>query len=87
MKARALLGVTLLSVGIMAGLLVRDFLPGRPAEAQEAARPIQYVRFQVTSVPREKGEFSVFVVNQENGDLWRHDSTVAGYVKAAGPIK
>lgn len=87
MKTRALFGIALLSVGVAAGLLIRDLLPGRPAEAQEAARPIQYIRFQVTSVPRANGEFSVFVVNQENGDLWRHDSTQAGYVKAAGPIK
>jgi hypothetical protein len=87
MKTRALFGISVLCIGIAAGLLIRDLLPGRPAEAQDASRPIQYIRFQVTGVPREKGEYSVFVVNQENGDLWRHDSTQAGYVKAAGPIK
>jgi hypothetical protein len=87
MKTRALFGIVVLGVGIAAGMLARDLWPGRPAEAQDAGRPIQYIRFQVTSVPREKGDYSVFVVNQENGDLWRHDSTQAGYVKAAGPIK
>ncbi len=86
MKSRAFVAGIALIAGIAAGMLARDLLHGRTAEAQEPARSI-HIRFQATGVPREKGEYSVFVVNQENGDLWRHDSTQAGYVKAAGPIK
>lgn len=86
MKGRALVAAAALVIGVAAGMLVRDLLHGRAAEAQETARPV-HIRFQATAVPREKGECAVFVVNQENGDLWRHDGGSAGFVKVAGPIK
>jgi len=86
MKGRAWVAAVALVAGVVAGMLARDLLHGRTAEAQEPARAI-HIRFQATAVPRDKGECSVFVVNQENGDLWRHDSAAAGFVKVAGPIK
>jgi len=86
MKGRALVAAAALAIGVAAGMLIRDLLPGQAVEAQETPRVI-HIRFQAAAVPREKGEVAVFVVNQENGDLWRHDGGTSGYVKAAGPIK
>lgn len=83
---RAMAVAAILAVGFGAGMLARDLTGGRPAEAQEAERGTR-ARFQVSAVGGEKGGYAVFVVNQENGDLWRHDSSQAGYVKVAGPIK
>ncbi len=85
MKKRILVSAAALAVGAGAWIMARDLARGAIAEAQDAPR--ERARFQATAVQREKGECFVFVVNQENGDLWRYDSTAAGYVKVAGPIK
>lgn len=83
---RAMAVAVILSVGFGAGMLARDRFAGRAAEAQEAERGPR-TRFQVSAVAVEKGGYVVFVVNQENGDLWRHEGGQAGYIKVAGPIK
>ncbi len=75
------------AVAALAGSFLLSLSLHRDAAARDGAAAQAAAKWQITAVPAGNNGFTVFIVNQETGELYKHTANSDGFAKVAGPPK
>ena len=76
-----------IAVAALAGSFVFNLSLHREAVARDGAAAQAAAKWQISAVPTGNNSFTVFMVNQETGELYKHTANSDGFAKVAGPPK
>jgi hypothetical protein len=76
-----------IAVAVLAGSFLFNLGFHRDAAARDGAAAQAAAKWQITAVPAGANGFTVFMVNQETGELYKHTANSDGFAKIAGPPK
>ena len=79
--------VLVVAVVALAGSLVLNLTIHRDAVARDGNAVQSAAKWQITAVPGANNGFTVFMVNQETGEVYKHSSNSEGFARVAGPPK
>jgi len=81
------ISVFVVAVAALAGSFLVNLTLHRDAVARDGAAAQAAAKWQITAVPSGNNSFTVFMVNQETGEVYKHAANSDGFAKIAGPIK
>ena len=81
------ISVLVVAVAALAGSFLFNMAIHRDAAAREANTSQGAAKWQISAVAQGESRYCVFMVNQETGEVYKHDSQSGGFAKVAGPIK
>ncbi len=76
-----------IAVAVLAGSFLFNLAGHRDAAARDGAAAQAAAKWQITAVPTGAGGYTVFMVNQETGEVYKHSANSEGFAKVAGPPK
>ncbi len=85
--AQRWISVFVVAVAALAGSVVFNLAIHRDAVARDGNAVQAAPKWQITAVPAGNNGYTVFMVNQETGEVYKHASNSEGFAKIAGPIK
>jgi hypothetical protein len=82
------ISVFVVAVAALAGSFLFNLTLHREAVARDGAAAQAAAKWQITAVPgKDNNSFTVFMVNQETGEVYKHAANSEGFAKIAGPVK
>jgi hypothetical protein len=81
------ISVFVVAVAALAGSFLFNLTMHRDAVARDANAAQGAAKWQISAVPGAGNTFTVFMVNQETGEVYKHTSNSDGFAKIAGPVK
>lgn len=81
------ISLSVVAVAALAGSFLFNLSMHRDAAARDGVAVQAAGKWQITAVPGAGNTFTVFMVNQETGEVYKHTSNSDGFAKIAGPVK
>jgi hypothetical protein len=81
------ISVLVVALAALAGSFLFNLTLHRDALARDGTAAQAAAKWQITAVPTNNNNFTVFMVNQETGEVYKHSANSDGFVKIAGPVK